>query len=54
MMVAWSLWLATFGCCLGGLVVTLAVTRPLTIGVLANGAAYALVFPSGMRPSGWQ
>ena len=50
--VAWSLWLATFGCCLGGLVVTLAVTRPLTIGVLANGAGYALVFPLGYATVG--
>jgi hypothetical protein len=31
---AWLLWLTTFGCCAAGLLVTLAVTRPLTFGVL--------------------
>jgi hypothetical protein len=50
--VAWSLWLATFGCCLGGLVVTVAVTRPLTVGVLAEGAAFALAFPLGFASVG--
>jgi hypothetical protein len=35
---AWSLWLATLACLLGGLVVTLLVTRPLTADVLTNGA----------------
>jgi hypothetical protein len=35
---AWSLWLATFGCLAGGLVVTLFVTRPLTADVLLDGA----------------
>jgi hypothetical protein len=49
---AWSLWLASFGCCAGGLVVTLAVTRPLTAGVLAEGAIYALVFPLGYATIG--
>src|ERR671930_2276945 len=44
---AWWLWLATFGCCAAGLVVTLAITRPLTIGVLAQGAARALVYSLG-------
>jgi hypothetical protein len=39
---AWSVWLATFGCCAAGLLVTLAVTRPLTLAVLARGAAYDL------------
>ena len=34
-LLAWSLWLATFGCCAAGLLVTLAVTRPLTLAVLA-------------------
>jgi hypothetical protein len=33
---AWLLWLATFGCCAAGLLVTLAVTRPLTLGRLAK------------------
>jgi hypothetical protein len=49
---AWSLWLATFGCCAAGLLVTLAVTRPLTIGVLAEGAAQALAFPLGYASVG--
>jgi hypothetical protein len=37
-LLAWSLWLATMGCLLGGLLVTLAVVRPLTGEVLVNGA----------------
>ncbi|HET9291674.1 MAG TPA: hypothetical protein VFQ49_11365 [Actinomycetes bacterium] len=37
-LLAWSLWLATFGCLLGGLVVTLFLTRPLTADVLVTGA----------------
>jgi hypothetical protein len=37
-LLAWSLWLATFGCLIGGLVVTLFVTRPLTSDVLLTGA----------------
>jgi hypothetical protein len=49
---AWSLWLAAFGSCAAGLLVTLAVTRPLTIGVLADGAAYALAFPLGYATIG--
>jgi hypothetical protein len=44
-MLAWSLWLVTFGCCAAGLIVTLIVTRPITTAVLAEGALYALVFP---------
>ena len=35
---AWLLFLATFGCLAGGLVVTLFVTRPLTSDVLLTGA----------------
>ena len=35
---AWLLFLVTFACLLGGLVVTLLVTRPLTVDVLVNGA----------------
>jgi hypothetical protein len=46
-LLAWSLWLATFGCCAAGLVVTLLLTRPLTLAVLAEGAAYALALPFG-------
>jgi hypothetical protein len=49
---AWSLWLATFGCCAAGLLVTLALTRPLTVGVLARGAAHALAFPLGFASVG--
>jgi hypothetical protein len=49
---AWSLWLATLGCCAAGLAVTLAVTRPLTIAVLAEGAAHALAFPLGYATVG--
>jgi hypothetical protein len=37
-LLAWSLWLGTFACLAGGLVVTLLVTRPLTTDVLVNGA----------------
>jgi hypothetical protein len=37
-LLAWSLWLGTMGCLLGGLLVTLAVVRPLTGEVLVNGA----------------
>jgi hypothetical protein len=51
-LVAWSLWLATFACCAAGLVVTLVVTRPLTLAVLAEGAAFALVFPLGYATVG--
>src|SRR6266542_6646471 len=49
---AWSLWLASFGCCAAGLVVALALTRPLTLGVLAEGAAFALAFPLGFATIG--
>jgi hypothetical protein len=49
---AWSLWLAAFGCCAAGLLVTLALTRPLTVGVLADGAAYAVAFPLGYATIG--
>ena len=52
-LVAWGLWAITVGACAGGLVVTLVVTRPLTAAVLADGAAFALVFPSATPPSGW-
>jgi hypothetical protein len=37
-LLAWSLWSATMACLLGGLLVTLAVVRPLTTGVIVNGA----------------
>jgi hypothetical protein len=49
---AWALWLATFGCCAAGLLVTLVLTRPLRLGVLAEGAAFALAFPLGFATVG--
>jgi hypothetical protein len=64
-LLAWSLWLATFGCLLGGLVVTLLLTRPLTADVLAtgafNGACWLLFATIGLvltlrrpgNPIGW-
>ena len=51
-LLAWALWLATFGCCAAGLAVTLAVTRPLTVAVLVEGAAHALAFPLGYATVG--
>ena len=41
---AWLLFVATFGCLAGGLVVTLAVTRPLTAKVLVDGAGGAAIW----------
>ena len=49
---AWALWLVTFGCCAAGLGVTLAVYRPLTVGVLAEGAVYAFFFVLGFATVG--
>jgi hypothetical protein len=51
-LLAWSLWLATFGCCAAGLAVTLAVTRPLTVAVLVEGAATAVAYPLGYATIG--
>jgi hypothetical protein len=51
-LLAWSLWLATFACCAAGLVLTLIVTRPLTLAVLADGAAFAVAFPLGYATIG--
>jgi hypothetical protein len=51
-LLAWSLWGITFCCCAAGLAVTLAVVRPLTAGVLADGAAHALVYPLGYATVG--
>jgi hypothetical protein len=45
---AWGLWLVTFGCCAAGLLVTLAIVRPLTVGVLGEGALYAFFFVLGL------
>jgi hypothetical protein len=49
---AWALWLVTFGCCAAGLVVTLAIYRPLTLGVLVEGALYAFFFVLGFATVG--
>ena len=49
---AWALWLATFGCCLAGLLVTLAIYRPLTVEVLGEGAVYAFFFVLGFATVG--
>jgi hypothetical protein len=49
---AWALWLVTFGCCAAGLLVTLAIYRPLTIGVLVEGALYAFFFVLGFATVG--
>jgi hypothetical protein len=51
-MLAWWLWLVTFACCAAGLVVTLVVTRPLTLAVLVEGAVSALAFPLGYATVG--
>jgi two-component system, NarL family, sensor kinase len=51
-LLAWPLWLATFGCCAAGLVVPLVVTRPLTRAVLVEGALFALAFPLGYATVG--
>ena len=51
-LLAWSLWLATFACCAAGLLVTLAIYRPLTLAVLVEGAAKALAFPLGYATVG--
>ena len=49
---AWALWLVTFGCCAAGLLVTLAIYRPLTLAVLAEGALYAFFFVLGFATVG--
>jgi hypothetical protein len=49
---AWALWLVTFGSCAAGLLVTLAIVRPLTLGVLAEGAVYAFFFVLGFATVG--
>jgi hypothetical protein len=40
-LLAWVLFAATFGCLAAGLVVALALVRPLTLAVLAEGALTA-------------
>jgi hypothetical protein len=49
---AWALWLVSFGCCAAGLLVTLAIYRPLTAAVLAEGAVYAFFFVLGFATVG--
>jgi hypothetical protein len=49
---AWALWLTTFGCCAAGLLVTLAIVRPLTVRVLGEGALYASFFVLGFATVG--
>jgi hypothetical protein len=49
---AWALWLFIFGCCAAGLLVTLAIYRPLTPEVLAEGAVYAFFFVLGSATVG--
>jgi hypothetical protein len=61
-LLAWSLWLATLGCLLGGLVVTLVLTRPLPLAarlaaligdsVWAIGVALAITLPLLLLPGG--
>src|SRR5688572_1714405 len=49
---AWSMWLVSFGCCAAGLLVTLAIYRPLTVGVLVEGTLYAFFFVLGFATVG--
>ena len=49
---AWALWLVTFGSCAAGLLVTLAIYRPLTVEVLGEGAVYAFFFVLGFATVG--
>ena len=52
LVLAWALWLVTFGCCAAGLLVTLAISRPLTLAMLAEGAVYAFFFVLGFATVG--
>jgi hypothetical protein len=52
LVLAWALWLATFGCCAAGLLVTLAISRPLTLAALVEGALYAFFFVLGFATVG--
>jgi hypothetical protein len=51
-LLAWSLWALTFGCCAAGLAVTVVLVRPLSVGLLAQGAVRALVYPLGYATVG--
>ncbi|HKQ03124.1 MAG TPA: hypothetical protein VJ735_22605 [Actinomycetes bacterium] len=52
LVLAWALWLVTFGCAAVGLLVTLAISRPLTLVRLAEGAVYAFFFVLGFATVG--
>jgi len=49
---AWGLWLVTFGLLAAGLAVTVAVVRPLTLRVLGAGAVEAVTFSLGFASVG--
>jgi hypothetical protein len=49
---AWCMWLATFGFLAAGLAVTVAVVRPLTLRVLGAGAVEAVTFSLGFATVG--
>ena len=49
---AWLLFQATLGCCVGGLVATLVFTRPLTAVALVMSAGFAVAFPLGFAAIG--
>jgi hypothetical protein len=51
-LLAWSLFLATLACCLGGLVVAGIFIRPFTAAALAKSAADTLAFPLGFASIG--
>ena len=51
-LLAWALWLATLGCCAAGLLAALLWIRPLTLDLLAKGAAEALIAPLGYATVG--
>jgi hypothetical protein len=52
-LLAWLLFVATFGCLAAGLVVAVLLVRPLTAGVLVQGAIEALVFRLSFAAIGW-
>jgi hypothetical protein len=51
-LLAWSLLLATLGCCVGGLVAAVIFTRPVTAVALARSAGDAVAFPLGFATIG--
>jgi hypothetical protein len=52
-MLAWCLWLVTFGFLAAGPAVTVAVVRPLTLRVLGAGAVESVTFSLALPASGW-